>query len=68
MSCSREGVEVFSLLPYGAIEKGQDPLEVPVRRGEQDLSLLQIATLQCQPPANFISKWSLDKAQVGGAG
>lgn len=45
MSCSREGVEVVSLLPYSAIKKGQDPLEVPVRRGEQDLSLLQIATL-----------------------
>lgn len=40
-----DGVEVFSLLPSGAVEKGQDPLEVPVRRGEQDLSLLQIPTL-----------------------
>lgn len=29
-----------SPLPYGAI-KGQNPLEVPVRRGGQDLSLLQ---------------------------
>lgn len=31
---------LFSPLPYGAI-KGQNPLEVPVRRGGQDLSLLQ---------------------------
>lgn len=53
LSCHREGVEVFSLLPYCAIEKGQDPLEVPVRRGEQDLSLLQIPTLKCQPPVNY---------------
>lgn len=45
LNCGRQGVEVFSFLPFGAIEKGQDPLKAPVRRGEQDLSLLQIPTL-----------------------
>lgn len=45
LNYSRKGVEVFSPLPSGAVEKGQDPLETPVRRGEPDLSLLQIPTL-----------------------
>lgn len=44
---------IFSFLPCGAMEKGQDPLEVPVRRGEQDFSLLRTPTLLCQPPANL---------------
>lgn len=49
LNCSRwcGGVQP---LPSGAIAKGQDPLEVPGRRGEQDLALLQIPTLSCQPP------------------
>jgi hypothetical protein len=52
-ACSRGSV-LFSPLPYGAIEKGQDPLEVPVRRGGQDLSLLQTPASWCQPPQAFI--------------
>ena len=58
-------------VPYGVTKKGQDSLEVPVRRGEQDLSLLQIPTFYCQLPASLrpkmepVLKWT-DRAQVGG--
>lgn len=58
-----------SPLPYGATEKGQDPLEVPVRRGEQDLSLLQIPTFYCQPPTSLHPKMEPGRTdKSGGAG
>lgn len=45
----RVGKPASCPLHFGAIEKGQDPLEVPVRRGGQDLSLLQTPASSCQP-------------------